>query len=334
MVERDRKALGDIFRDLGAWIWPPKPKLVLAPRAVSQPQAVVSPKLPPAPTLATPDKLDARPFPGQPGSGYGPLTQAPLVPETPKEAPDLSQDAKKSVPLGAEQGTPTPAPPTIAPPPVISIPALDGGIPDEAIDFVVVEEDGSQAYYNTHYTHWDWPEGASGPTIGVGYDCGYVTPAEARADWSGYVDQGMLNSIEAACGRRGEAAAAWVSEHRNSVTIPYALGLKQFKEKVMPTWVATCRKYIPNYDDMPPLMRGALFSLVYNRGPGGFVTPGSRNAEMREIAAAARAKNFTAIPDLIASQKRLWPKGGDLWNRRLHEAALATKGLKEAGIIK
>jgi hypothetical protein len=41
-----------------------------------------------------------------------------------------------------------------------------------AIDLTVTEEDSGQAYYARHYTHFEWPEGASGATVGIGYDCG------------------------------------------------------------------------------------------------------------------------------------------------------------------
>ena len=41
-----------------------------------------------------------------------------------------------------------------------------------AIDLIVREEVGSQARYKHKYQHPEWPGGASGVTIGVGYDCG------------------------------------------------------------------------------------------------------------------------------------------------------------------
>ena len=46
---------------------------------------------------------------------------------------------------------------------------------DAAIDLIVREEDSSPEFYAKHYQHFEWPQGASGPTVGIGYDCGYVT---------------------------------------------------------------------------------------------------------------------------------------------------------------
>jgi hypothetical protein len=52
---------------------------------------------------------------------------------------------------------------------------------------------------------------------------------------------------------------------------------------------------------------------------------------MRAIKADIAAEKYDAIPLQILSMRRLWPRGGDLWNRRTHEAALFQKGLTPAG---
>ena len=206
----------------------------------------------------------------------------------------------------------------------VPTPAL---ISDAALNLIVTEEDGAPAYYTAHYTHFDWPGGASGPTIGVGYDCGYSTAAEATADWSDYVDATMLAAIVEACGRKAGAAQEWVAANRNRVTVPFAVGLAQFKAKEIPKWDAMVRAALPNYDLLPLDCRGALLSLAYNRGCS-FNQPGSRDLEMRNIKADMIAKNFTAIPAQFLSMRRLWPpQGSDLWNRRGHEAALFQNGL-------
>jgi GH24 family phage-related lysozyme (muramidase) len=199
-------------------------------------------------------------------------------------------------------------------------------IPDEAIAFIFAEEDSSEAYYSRHYLHWDWPEGASGPTIGVGYDCGYVTTGEARIDWDGIADDATIENIVKACGLKGEAAEEFVRANRDSVTITYDQAMREFKEREIPKWVKRVRAALPGTDKLPPLCLGAIVSLAYNRGCS-FDLPGARFAEMRAIKAHIAAPNFAAIPADILSMRRLWPRGGDLWNRRAHEAALFQKGL-------
>ena len=201
-------------------------------------------------------------------------------------------------------------------------------IPQDAIDLLVTEEDSSQAYYERHYTHFDWPLGASGPTIAIGYDCGYVTEAEARADWAGIVDQATIEAIVRAVGFRGTGAAAWVREHGASVTITWDQAMTEFRTREIPKWLARCRAALPGFDLMPPECKGAILSLSYNRGTGGYGDPSPRDAEMRAIRQFIIAKDYAKIPAEFLSMRRLWPPvGSDLWNRRGHEAALFQRGL-------
>lgn len=202
-------------------------------------------------------------------------------------------------------------------------------ISDAALNLIVTEEDTGQAYYEKHYQHFEWPAGASGPTIGIGYDCGYVTMAEAKADWSGIVDDTTLGAIQRACGLRGETAHTFVRARGKTVTIPWDQAIKEFREREIPKWIERVAAHLPNLDKLSPDSRGALVSLAYNRGPS-FDAPGPRYAEMRAIKALMVSGNFSKIPAEFMAMRRLWPPGGDLWRRREHEAALFQKGLAEA----
>jgi len=199
-------------------------------------------------------------------------------------------------------------------------------ISDAAFDLIVTEEDSSEAYYNRHYQHFEWPQGASGPTIGIGYDCGYVTTGEARVDWDGIVDDAAIEAIARACGLRGEFAAAFVNVHRNDVTVTWHQALAEFRNREVPKWAARVQAALPNCDKLSPDSFGALLSLSYNRGCS-FDLPGARYAEMRAIKAHMAAAEFAKISPEFISMRRLWPPGGDLWRRREHEAALFQKGL-------
>jgi hypothetical protein len=229
----------------------------------------------------------------------------------------------KPAPESASGETP-PAPPP-SPSEASTLP-----IPDEALTFVETEEDGSPAYYVAYYTHWDWPGGASGPTIGVGYDLGQVTRAEAEADWTGIVDPATVAHILTAVGLQGERAQAYVQAHKGEVTITWEEAIAEFKEREVPKWLIRCRAVLPYFDLLPGLCQGALFSLSYNRGTGGYQDPSPRDSEMRAIRQDMIAKNFAAIPAQIESMARLWPTVKDLRDRRMHEAALFRKGLAAA----
>lgn len=201
------------------------------------------------------------------------------------------------------------------------------GISMAALELIVAEEDSDKNFYNSHYAHLDWPEGASGPTVGIGVDLGYMTPSEVRENFAGICDDATINAMVRGCGIKGEAAGVWVRMHRNSVTITWDQAIREFIKAELPQWVLKVITDIPGADKLPPDCLGAIVSLAYNRGDGGFKSPGSRYSEMRAIRTAVINGDLKAIPDLFLSMRRLWPQGGDLWRRRGHEASLFANGL-------
>ena len=198
-----------------------------------------------------------------------------------------------------------------------------------AILLIVTEEDGDQNYYMKFEAHFSWPGGASGPTVGIGYDCGYSTAAQINADWATYIDQARNKILSLAAGITGTAARQWVASHGNSVTITWAESMAQFSGHELPKWEAITTAHLPNTDKLSGDSFGALVSLTYNRGPS-YDLPGNRCLEMRNIKAHMAAEQFDLIPNEFLAMRRLWPVGKDLWNRRSHEALLFRDGLVPA----
>ena len=215
----------------------------------------------------------------------------------------------------------------------MGIPSIAIQSSQAAIDLILSEEVSDQPYYTRHFTHFEWPQGASGPTVAIGYDCGYVSPDEIKADWIGYVDDATVSGLMKAAGLRGPQAQAWVRAHGSSVTITWDQALKQFMGNELVQWEAKVRKDLQNTSELSGDSFGALTSLAYNRGDGGFHAPGARFLEMRAIADHMAAKAFDRIPQEFLSMRRLWPAGGDLWKRRLHEAKLFAQGLVAAPAV-
>ena len=195
------------------------------------------------------------------------------------------------------------------------------------IDLIVTEEDSGARPILSTMSNTEWPEGASGPTVGIGYDCGYSTANQIRRDWGPYVSAETVEALVRAAGLKGQAAAEFVREHYGSVTITWDEAMAEFDNRELPKWEAECRAALPNYDLLPGDSAGAIDSVAYNRGAAGFHAAGDRYTEMRNIEAHMAAKAFEKIPAEYLSMRRLWPYGGDLWRRRGHEAALFQKGL-------
>jgi len=201
----------------------------------------------------------------------------------------------------------------------------------ESIDAIITEEVSGKDYYTKHYTHFEFPGGISGPTVGIGYDCGYSTPQQIREAWTGIVSDEIVKVLMSASGLTGERAHRFVNEHRSSVTISWDQAIQEFMQHELPSWEEKCRSHLKNYDLLPGDSAGAITSLAYNRGVGAFHAVGDRYREMRAIALFMSSKQFHLIPAQFLSMRRLWPIGGGLWRRRGNEAALFQKGLIKFG---
>jgi hypothetical protein len=196
-----------------------------------------------------------------------------------------------------------------------------------AINLIVMEEVTSRKLYELKYQHPEWPGGASGVTVGIGYDCGYSTPTIIQADWGDKLPLTMVAALEAVAGIHGSAAAFHAHKLRGVVTVPWAAAMSVFIGRDMPKWEGIVAHALPNTERLAPDSFGALVSLAYNRGAS-FSAAGDRYREMRAIRDHMTKEQFSEIPDEFRSMKRLWPNVVGLRNRRDHEATLFEKGLK------
>jgi len=202
------------------------------------------------------------------------------------------------------------------------------GISRAAFDLVVASEVTSQAVYERKYRHvLEYPGEQSGPTGGIGYDFGTQTKSQISADWGDKVDAGMLKVLLGASGKRGDAAAAYSRATRGQVDIPWDLAIEVFAGHDLPRYLAILEHYCPGAEALGPDCKGVLFSIAFNRDAAGFVKPGPRYAEMREIRACVASGDLARIPGLIRSMQRLWPKTSGLYARRETEARLFERGL-------
>ena len=205
-------------------------------------------------------------------------------------------------------------------------------ISQAAFDLIVQEETGGEAYYRKTEQSTDWPGGASGVTIGCGYDCGYAAAADVGADWGGKLPAPMVTALESVAGIHGSAASSHAHELKSVIDVPWAVALDVFRNRDVPKWESTVSHALANTDLLSGDSFGALVSLAFNRGASFSVPadhdPTGRYAEMRDIADLMRAKQFAEIPGAIRAMKRLWPATQDLRDRRDHEAALFEQGLR------
>jgi GH24 family phage-related lysozyme (muramidase) len=191
-------------------------------------------------------------------------------------------------------------------------------ISDKARDLILGFEDLDQP--------GKWPGGQSGVTIGIGYDLGFATPEQFRADWSDCLSAGDCDTLAGVIGLTGQNAKARAAALK-AIIIKRADANRVFMERSVPKAQQETAAAFPGVEKLPPDAQGALVSLVYNRG-GGMGVQGKPSwdsrREMRAIRDAVARGDLKEIAAQLRSMKRLWEgKGLDgLVKRRDAEADL------------
>lgn len=203
----------------------------------------------------------------------------------------------------------------------------------EARDLILRFECGDQL---GHDSNPEWPGGFSGITIGIGDDLGYRTETSFRADWGKFLATGDVERLAVCCGVVGETARDKLPNVK-SIVIGWNEAVEVFDNSIMPATMDSVLKSFPGSDDLPSLCFGAMVALVYNRGPG---ILGPSRIEMKTIRSLIPNKQYwNKIPilfgSMIQTMKSSWgsPTDSNVSGRRLFEAALFAKGLRNALMI-
>ena len=187
------------------------------------------------------------------------------------------------------------------------------------------EVGGGKNYYNKALKNPTYPGGASGVTIGIGYDLGYNTSIQFQNDWMQHLDGTSYNALLNTIGKKGNDAKNCIKNVKN-ISISWEAAESVFQSDTLPRFIYETKKAFPGCDKLHPDAFGALVSLVFNRG--GSVVGASRvemNNIKKAIAGEIKTLNlYDYIAGQIVAMKRLWVgKGLDgLLTRRDEEARL------------
>ena len=198
-------------------------------------------------------------------------------------------------------------------------------ISKRAIELIIQHEVGGRAVYEKRYQKPIWAGGDSGLTIGLGYDVGYVKEAQLFSDWQG-LNLNFLNALKRFCGVKGEVVKTMMRGEVLNVIIPYNIAYEVFVKKSIPKYYALTKKIYPQLDELNEDTRGALVSMVYNRGAK---IDGDSRKEMKAIVDLVAKKDYEGIAEEIEKSKRLWENRGldGLVIRREAEADLIRESL-------
>lgn len=207
-------------------------------------------------------------------------------------------------------------------------------VSERAVQAIIGWEISSPAYYNRALRSPCWPGGGSGITVGIGYDLGQRTPQQVKQDWQDHLDQSTVAQIATLAGLRGARAQNELHACR-VLSVPLTAAQEVFRGCSLPVYARQTAAALPGSENLPADCFGALVSISYNRGPGGWEMTDDRHAEMAAIRAAIQDGSFDDVPDLIRAMKRLWqsedgeplPNDAGLVRRREEEAELFEDGL-------
>ena len=187
-----------------------------------------------------------------------------------------------------------------------------------SLELIVRFEVGSRHQYEKKFRRPTWPGGASGVTIGIGYDLGMTPKAQITSDWEKRLSESELAALLAVQGVTGKAAKR-LSRRVAHIVVPLAMAEEVFYLETLPHFAARTRAAFPGVSKLPPDAQGAMLSLVYNRGAS---LLGEPRREMAEIARLLRSPkpDLEAIAQQFESMQRLWPDMKGLRDRRQREA--------------
>lgn len=213
---------------------------------------------------------------------------------------------------------------SVVPLPPANPPVVEPGLVSPgALRLLVDTEVGSPALYTRRFQRPVWPGGASGPTIGIGYDLGMQTGQNIATDWSVHPQVDRLRAGSGMSGTRGQQATRTMQD----VVTPYPMAYGVFRDRSIVKYYRITRRAFPGMDKLGKNAQGGLISLVYNRGGTISCAPNSSRYEMcviRDVCVPAR--DTACIASQLRAMKRVW-KGSSIERgmsvRREHEAKLA-----------
>jgi hypothetical protein len=206
------------------------------------------------------------------------------------------------------------------------------------VDLIVEAEVSSEAYYSKFLQSPIVPGGASGVTIGIGYDLGHNSKEQITNDWKGQIPDADLNVLLSCAGIKGVPAKTMLSKNPQlrRIKVPIGPAKAVFYKASLPHYAKLTAKAYPGLDKLMPDAIGALVSMVYNRGDS---LTGKNREEMAAIVPLVAKADYVGIANQVEKSKRIWagkPALKGVYLRREKEAAYIRTAIREydpAGLI-
>jgi GH24 family phage-related lysozyme (muramidase) len=181
-------------------------------------------------------------------------------------------------------------------------------------------ESGGELYYNKFLKKMTYPGGASGVTMGIGADLGYMSIDEFNLYFSKYFTKDENIKLKSVINLKGESAKKAIKK-LNGIELSWEDASEAFVEWTLPKFWRLTNILWKGIDQLCENAQIGLVSLVFNRG---ISTKGSSRIEMLNIKPLVLKKDYKGIAKEIRKMKRLWEnKNMDgLLKRREEEAKM------------
>ena len=190
------------------------------------------------------------------------------------------------------------------------------------LDLIVHFEVGGASYYKKAYQRPVWPEGASGVTVGIGYDLGYNTKAQIRSDWCGRIPRKMVEALESCAGIKGSKARYYQQKIRWQVVIPLEAAMDVFINRSVTRFSAITKSTSNTIEKAHPYIQDMMLSQTFNRGSS--IEGYSRRHVLWQSRSCAKGQYY-ALPEYCRDSKVVWANKPSIrkgiWRRRDTEAA-------------
>ena len=172
----------------------------------------------------------------------------------------------------------------------------------KAIDLIIQSEINSEKYYNQKLIHPTFPGGASGITIGLGYDLGYNTPQKIKEDWNKLPEDAII-LLQSVAGFKGDSAKTKLTTVIKNIVVPLEIAKEVFYKNTLPRFAKLASTSYPALPELFPDAIGAITSLVFNRGNA---LKGINREEMQNLVSLISKKDYKGIAQEVRNMKRIW----------------------------
>lgn len=199
------------------------------------------------------------------------------------------------------------------------------------------EVGGGETYYNKKARFPIWPGGASGITIGIGVDLGHIKQSDFNTYIAPYYPETQIEKLIGCIGITGkigspemESKLRELVESLSDCELSFQHALEIHENFTIPLYYNRTRKTFSGLDSLPEDARGAIVSLVFNRGTR---LDGPKRTHMAKIGKLIELYSQKKDPNLLGQMAETFIEMAEIWKGEKSYEGLKRRRIAEAKLI-